>query len=132
MSNRPDPMSARQLAFRYTLWLRQWYPAAFNNRREPLLVGIALILRADPRRPRWATDRVIQNALAMWCRHPRYVRNLLDRRRRVDLAGRPVMQVTVAELQITRLALEKGQISCAPPRRRSRERSYAPRRARGV
>lgn len=81
--------SVRKLSHRYEAWLRLRYPRAFSRRdRPPLQVGIKEALRDDPSCPSWASDRVVQDALARWVRHPVYRRNVLGRRPRVGLNGR--------------------------------------------
>jgi sRNA-binding protein len=80
-------MSIRKLSREYEAWLRHHYPHAFNQTRPPLLRGIEFVLRADPTRPGWASDRVVQDTLARWTRDSRYRSNIAAGRYRVDLAG---------------------------------------------
>lgn len=59
--------------------LRQLYPAAFNDRRPPLAVGIHEALRV-------ARDSEV---LREWTSHPLYLRNIIAGQRRVGLTGEP-------------------------------------------
>jgi len=78
----------------YVAWLRRRYPRAFSRKRRPPLVRrVYQILLADPDRPAWATDAVVQWALARWCRHPDYLRGVVAGKWRRLLDGTPVVRV---------------------------------------
>jgi sRNA-binding protein len=97
--------SIKSLSRRYERWLRERYPRAFNpRRRPPLLLSSNNALKVDPERPTWATDKVIQDALARWVNHALYRRNVLAKRPRVDLQGRPTERVKYWEWLLSNLA----------------------------
>lgn len=73
--------------------LRQRWPAAFNDDRRPLMLGIHEQMGiAYP-----------DQAMAAWTRHPIYLRNILiPGAVRIDLMGNVVSQIGLAERKYTR------------------------------
>ena len=63
--------------------LRERWPEAFNDLRYPLKIGIN-------------SDMGIKHSdtMARWTRHPRYLRNLIERENRIDLNGEVAEAVT--------------------------------------
>ena len=91
----------------YIGWLRRRYPRAFSRKRRPPLVrGVYEILLADPDRPTWATDAVVQWALARWCRHPDYLRSVVAGKWRRLLDGTPVVRVEGSARRVAKETLD--------------------------
>jgi sRNA-binding protein len=68
--------------------LRKRFPAAFNNTRRPLKIGI----RSD-----LGLAKSDSAAMRSWCRHPAYLRNLIKGGARVDLSGKVAGAVSPSE-----------------------------------
>src|SRR4051812_20298362 len=64
--------------------LRSRWPQAFNDERLPLKIGINADMGVGDN----------SESLARWTKHPVYLRNLIERDKRIDLNGEAVEDVT--------------------------------------
>jgi len=98
-----DPNSKRSRIRQYTDWLVGTYPKAFNEKRpSPLVVGVFEALLVDPHRPNWASNEIVQSALAGWTRRSEYRKALVVYKKpRRNLAGEKLAPPTTEEANQT-------------------------------
>ncbi len=98
-----DPHSKRSRIRQYTDWLMGTYPNAFNKKRpSPLAVGVYEALLQDTRRPGWASNGVVQGAIAGWTRRTEYRKALVVYKKpRRNLAGEKLAPPTPEETNQT-------------------------------
>ena len=102
-STNADPRSNRSRIRQYTDWLMGTYPKAFNEKRpSPLAVGVFESLLQDPHRPGWASNGVVQSAIAGWTRRTEYRKALVVyKKARRNLAGDKLLPPTSKETNQT-------------------------------
>jgi sRNA-binding protein len=102
--------------------LRQRWPAAFNDMRRPLKVGIHADMGLTGR----------SEAMRWWVNHPLYLRNVIAGGERIDLEGRPAGKISECTQEYAWSALQLRRMTIADAMMSRRRRLPLPHPCVGV